>query len=426
MNVNVQKTVWSTAVWVGMAICLLGKPGAGWSGEPRLLNAIEKEIVSIIENNRSGVVRIHTLHIRPEGDDGQPFGTGFTHGTGFIFDSDGHILTVEGAVQGAEVIRVTLASGLETKATFVASDPVSEVAVIRVDLDSLTSVTFGNSDRVRVGHYAFILGNTFGNLNHSFGSVHEINPDQELIQVAAAVNPSYGGAPVFCSTGEAVGMVWAALDPAAALRQTQTPDGFPGSIAGWHELPTTVFVIPMNRVVSIARKLIADGEMAYGGLGVVVEEDKGGVRVIWVESQGPAWYSGLQTGDLILSYQGRSVAGPHHLRRLVMESAPGSPVLLGIRRQEKPVTTRVTVGRISREALADAGQPVLDEQVVLKQIAGPEQELGGVRQLLQTGSSGDGDLWASPGRPDRNREALFQQIHNVEQELGRLRQLLKK
>ena len=109
-----------------------------------------------------------------------------------------------------------------------------------------------------------------------------------------------------------------------------------------------------------------------------------------------------------------------------MESAPGSPVLLNIRRQDKPITTRVTVGKITHEALANAGRSVLDEKVVLKQIAGLEQELGGFRQLLQTGSPGGEELWPSPGSPDQNREALFRQINNVEQELGRLRQLLNK
>ena len=358
MNWNGLKKIRYLAFWAGVFV--FGKVGDGWSGELNLLNAIEREIVSIIENNRSSVVRIHTLHIHPKSDKEELFGTGFTHGTGFLFDSKGHILTVEGAVRNAEVIRVTLASGMETKATFVASDPVSEVAVIRVDLDSLTAVTFGNSDRVRVGHYAFILGNTFGNLNHSFGVVQEIDLEQELIQVSAAVNPSYGGAPVFCSTGEAVGMVWAALDPMAPLRQINSIEGFQGSLMGWYELPTTVFVIPLNRVISIAQRLISNGEVAYGGLGVVVEEDKLGVRVIWVEPQGPAWDSGLETGDLILSYQGRTVAGPHHLRRLVMECTPGSAVLIGIKREKKFVTNQVRVGKISREAITYLGQLVPD------------------------------------------------------------------
>ena len=82
-------------------------------------------------------------------------------------------------------IWVTLDTGRRLPARFVASDPVSEVAVIRVEAEGLEPIAIGNSDRVRIGHYAFILGNSFGNLTPSFGVVYKVDRAQDLIHVEA-------------------------------------------------------------------------------------------------------------------------------------------------------------------------------------------------------------------------------------------------
>ena len=75
----------------------------------------------------------------------------------------------------------------------------------------------GDSEGIRIGHYAFLLGNDFGNLVPAFGSVHEIYHDGDLFQVSARVQSSYGGAPVFCSNGRVGGMVWRYHDPVRAM-----------------------------------------------------------------------------------------------------------------------------------------------------------------------------------------------------------------
>tara|TARA_B100001123_G_scaffold433226_1_gene557553 strand:- start:3760 stop:4983 length:1224 start_codon:yes stop_codon:yes gene_type:complete len=322
--------------------------GTTWCGEQSLLNQIEEERAAIFEKNRPSVVRIHTISSDPGSGDGIQLGRGFMHGTGFVFDRKGYILTVDKAVSDAEEIWVTLASGMQLRAELVASDPNSEVAVILVDSGELQAAEIGNSDRVRVGHFAFILGNTFGNLTPSFGSTHEIDRGQDLMHITAPVHPSYGGAPVFCSTGEVVGMVWAAPNPWTGIDQVS------GSMMAWQEIPTTVFVVPVNRAIRIARNLLS-GVRAYGWLGVEgqYDEKRSGFQVQNVMDHGPAALSGLKRGDLILSFQGEEILSGEHLRSLVLTTSPGTKVQMKIKRDEKPETSRVEVGRMPPDVIVE-------------------------------------------------------------------------
>ena len=331
-----------------LLITLLFFPGPTWCGEQSLLNKIEEERATIFEKNRPSVVRIHTIYSDPGSGDGIQLGRGFMHGTGFVFDKKGYILTVDKAVSGAEEIWVTLASGMQLPAELVATDPNSEVAVIRVDAGDLQSVEIGNSDRVRVGHFAFILGNTFGNLTPSFGSAHEIDREQDLMHITAPVHPSYGGAPVFCSTGEVVGMVWAAPNPWTGLDQAS------GSMMAWQEIPTTVFVVPVNRAIRIARNLLS-GVQEYGWLGVEgqYDADRRCFQVQNVMHEGPAALSGIMHGDLILSFQGEEILSGEHLRSLVLSTSPGTQVHMKIKRDERPETPSVEVGRMPPDVLAE-------------------------------------------------------------------------
>ena len=345
-----------------------------------LLRAIEDEIVSILDTNRQGVVRIHALFAPDQNAD--PSGTVFTHGSGFVFDSRGYILTIEAAVQGAEEIRVTLSSEKQVRARLVGSDPISGVAVIHVDVDTLPMVKMGNSDRMRFGHYAFILGNDFGNLVPVFGTVHEIFQGEDLIQVSARVQSSYGGAPVFCSDGGVGGMVWRYQDTHkgyAPLEQLANAFmGIPG-------MPSSVFVIPINRAMRVAKKLITQGEMAYGWLGVEVGMQGDDVVVLDVAPQSPAKKSGVLPGDVLLAFGERAVAGPHHLRRLVMEGAPGDQIALGIRRQGQMVTQTVLLGEMPSRpmvAVSQVQETVPEDEMIYRQMDHLQKEMLRLQQLL--------------------------------------------
>ena len=353
-----------------------------------LLQAIDAEISDLLESNRRCVVRIHTIY--GPSQDARTFGYGsaYTHGTGFLIDVSGHILTVDKAVKGASEIRVTLADGTVSEAAFVASDTTSDVAVIRISGSHTDHITIGNSDRVRVGHYSFILGNAFDQLLPSIGSVYELNQDEDLIQITSSVYPSYGGAPVFNSVGRVVGMVWAAPLHAQNL----------AALSGIAELPTSVFVIPINRARRIATMLIEQGEMAYGWLGVEVDRETLPVVVTDVAEDGPAWMSGIRPGDQIITYNGRPVAGPFHLERLVMETPPGMGVPIRVKREGITVSTEaLVVGRQSGSRrpntygqLAGVGVESSDEALLgqadddlVYQIQTLEREIGRLRLLMQ-------------------------------------------
>jgi len=359
---------------------LWGTPLQAQAQKGGLLRAIEDEIVSILDTNRQGVVRIHALFAPGQNTD--PSGTVFTHGSGFVFDSRGYILTIEAAVQGAEEIRVTLSSEKQVRARLVGTDPISGVAVIQVDADKLPVVRVGNSERIRFGHYAFILGNDFGNLVPVLGTVHEIFQGEDLIQVSARVQSSYGGAPVFCSDGGVGGMVWRyqdthkGYDPLEQLANTFM--GIPG-------MPSSVFVIPINRAMRVAKKLITEGEMAYGWLGVEVGMQGEDVVVLDVAPQSPAKKGGVLIGDVLLDFGGRAVAGPHHLRRLVMEGAPGDQVALGVRRQGQIMTQTVLLGEIPPRPMVATSQvkkALPENEMIYRQMDHLQKEMVRLKQLL--------------------------------------------
>lgn len=351
--------------------------GKGWAAEGGVLEAIENEITAILETNRQGVVRIHALYPQLS-DDPKTSGAVFTHGTGFVFDTRGYILTIDAAVQGAKDIRVILSSGDQIPARMVGTDPISGVAVIRTETKSLPAVSLGNSERIRIGHYAFILGNDFGNLMPALGSVHEIFGDGDLLQITARVQSSYGGAPVFCSNGKVGGMVWRYEDPSTISNHR------PG-LSGWGETPSSVFVIPINRAMRVAHALVKNGVMAYGWLGVEVAVRGNDMVVLNVAPDSPARSGGIKPGDVLLTFENRPIAGPHHLKRLVMETLPGTPITLSIQRNGRAESCQVRLGALSeRPVLANRPEPAVttEDEMLYQQINHLQQEMGRLLQML--------------------------------------------
>ena len=375
---NNLKAMMARCLGCALALCLLA--GKGWG--TGLLHALENEIAAILESNRKGVVCIHALYPRPQADDGSR-GSLCAHGTGFVFDPRGYILTIEAAVKDAEEIRVTLASKVQVRASLVGSDPISGIAVIRTEAENLPTVVVGDSQKIRIGHYAFLLGNNFGNLVPSFGTVHEIHPDTDLIQVSAHVQSSYGGAPVFCSSGRVGGMVWRYQDPVRAIARDSGP--LSQTLRGWGPMPSSVFVIPINRAMRVARALVAHGQMAYGKLGVEVAQQGNEVVVVDVQPNSPATKGGLQSGDVVLSFRGRAIAGPVHLKRVVMESTPGETATLGIRRDGQVVAKRVVLCEMDRPtAVSSRPTPTPEDVAVYQKINDLQREVGRLWQMLHS------------------------------------------
>ena len=398
-------------------VCLFWPAADCLANDAGLLRRIEEERAAILERNRSSVVRIHAIYATSGGDEGLQLGRGFTHGTGFIIDGSGHVLTVEEAVRGADEIRVTLDSGVQVPATYVGSDEASEVALIHIQAEGLVPAELGDSDGLRVGHFAFILGNSFGNLRPSFGFAQEIDRTQDLIHIAAPVHPGYGGAPVFSSTGEVVGMVWAAVDPLSAFR-TSEREGAVGPVA-WQEAQTTVYVVPINRAVRIAGRLAKQRQPVYGYLGIQGElYPDGGVRVVDIAADGPAASSDISAGDLIVSYQGASVQNLWHFIYMVLTTAPGTSASLDLLRNGQRVAAAVTVGQMA---------PDVFNEIVAKMTPNPSGQDGGSVMPVGRGLAKPASL--GPGQPgafgfSQDPRAVFREIDKLEREILRLRQQL--
>ena len=182
-----------------------------------------------------------------------------------------------------------------------------------------------------------------------------------------------------------------------------------------------VLLIPINRAARIARRLVNDGQMAYGGLGVEIEQRERGVLVTWVQPSGPAFQAGWKKGDLILSFEGRPVAGAYHLRRMVNETAPGTSVLVEIERGDTPVIASVRVGEMPSSALGLSRDPTRAPDRSARRLAGLEQELGGLRQYMEGGPN---NLALTQQVSGPGSAAVSQQIDQLEREIGRLRRIL--
>jgi S1-C subfamily serine protease len=238
--------------------------------------------------------------------------TEFGSGSGFVIDTDGHIVTNNHVVEGADEIDVTFADGTVAVATVIGVDPYSDLAVIKVDVDAskLAPLTLADSDQTKVGQRVVAIGNPFGLVgtmtvgiisgkgrtlpaDSPSGGSNFSNPD--ILQTDAAINPGNSGGPLLNSNSDVIGVN-------AAIRT----DGTNRANSG------VGFAIPSNTVKRVAAQLIKDGRVSYPYLGVSVDSNnftigelaaalklpvKQGVLIASVIDGGPASRAGLKGGD---------------------------------------------------------------------------------------------------------------------------------
>ena len=233
---------------------------------------------------------------------------GHSLGSGVIIDADeGYIITNNHVIEDAEEIKVIMFDKREVKATIVAADPPSDLAVIKVDPGSLSTVELGNSDQLSVGEWVVAIGSPFGlHLNHTVtagivsavgrSSVISRNNFEDFIQHDAAINPGNSGGGLFNLDGELVG-----INTAIAT------DGFSRANAG------VGFAIPINMVKRVLEDLISEGKVTRGWLGVQIDnineglanalklEDLNGAIITHVISGSPAEEAGVEEKDVIIS-----------------------------------------------------------------------------------------------------------------------------
>jgi len=267
-------------------------------------------------------------------------------GSGVIIDAaKGYVLTNNHVIDGADDISATLHDGRTLKAKLIGSDPDTDVAVIQIPAEGLTSLPLADSSQLRVGDFVVALGNPFGvGQTATSGIVSGLNRSglrglgiQNFIQTDASINPGNSGGALVNLRGELVGINSAIYSPSG------------GNVG-------IGFAIPSNLAGSVMRQLIATGSVRHGSLGVQVQtidadiarllgikDDQRGVAVTEVRDASPAAKAGLQAGDVIVAANGRALLNENDFRNAEGLAAIGSTVEMKLLRDGKPLTVSAHV-----------------------------------------------------------------------------------
>ena len=281
-------------------------------------------------------------------------------GSGFIIDKKGIVVTNNHVIQGAEDIFVSVNGSKEYKAKLIGADPYMDLAVLQIESnDTFKIVSFGNSDKARVGDWVIAIGNPFGfGGTVTSGIISSRNRDigltryDDFIQTDASINQGNSGGPLFDLDGNVIGINTAIIAP-----------GSSGSIG-------IGFAIPANPASKVVEQLIKFGETKRGWLGVRIQEvskeiaelekleKPEGALVASVAENSPAAKGGIKAGDIILEFDGSKVDTMRTLPKLVAETKVGKRVELKIWRNQKLISKNVLLGRLESSDVFKAEKKV--------------------------------------------------------------------
>ncbi|MBL7212136.1 MAG: DegQ family serine endoprotease [Desulfobacteraceae bacterium] len=273
-------------------------------------------------------------------------------GSGFIIDENGHIVTNNHVVQGADKIKVILKDKREFDAKIVGLDPNTDLALIKITSDNhLPIIEFGNSDTLKVGEWVVAIGNPFG-LEHTVtagiisakGRVIGSGPYDDFLQTDASINPGNSGGPLIDMQGKVIGINTAIIPRGQGIG----------------------FAIPVNLAKGIVEQLKTKGEVTRGWLGVGIQDltkelreyhgiaDGEGVLVTQAFPGNPAEKAGIKTKDIILEVNGRKVKNSRDLSRMIAESPVGATVNLLVLQDGKEKVIGVKLGKRDDKKLASS------------------------------------------------------------------------
>jgi len=270
-------------------------------------------------------------------------------GSGIIISDDGYILTNNHVVEKASKVTVGLSDRRSFTAKVVGTDPLTDLAVIKIDAENLTSAFLGDSDNLKVGQWVMAIGNplslsstvTAGIVSAigrgQLGLIRDSYGVENFIQTDAVINPGNSGGAMVDLSGAVVG-----INSAIATQGTGTYIGYG-------------FAIPINLAKTVAKEIIAYGKVNRGYIGVNIGEvndalaksvglDKPqGVIIQGIVEGGAASDSDLKSGDIILSIDGREVNKPNELQSYVASKSAGTTINLKIFRDGKEVDRKITL-----------------------------------------------------------------------------------
>jgi Do/DeqQ family serine protease len=267
-------------------------------------------------------------------------------GSGVIVTASGYVLTNNHVVEQADEIEVALADGKKLLAKVVGNDPETDLAVLRVNAESLPAITFGSAENLRVGDAVLAIGNPFGvGQTVTSGIVSAlgrtglgINTFENFIQTDAAINPGNSGGALIDASGNLVGI------NTAIFSRTGGSMGIG-------------FAIPTSTAKMVLDQIVKTGAVTRGWIGVEVQEitppiaesfklgSTRGALIAGVLRGGPADKAGVKPGDVLTEVEGRPVADPTSMLNLIAALAPGKPASVKLKRNGNDVDATITVGR---------------------------------------------------------------------------------
>jgi serine protease Do len=268
-------------------------------------------------------------------------------GSGFVIDKDGYILTNNHVVEGADEITVRLSDEHEFDGKIIGRDTKTDIALIKVkSAEGLPIAKLGDSDDLEVGEWVMAIGNPFGleqtvtvGIVSAKGRVIGSGPYDNFIQTDASINPGNSGGPLFNTRGEVVGINTAI-------------------VAGGQGIG---FAIPINMAKSIVEQLKERGKVIRGWMGVIIQtvtpelaqsfglKEGKGALVADVEESGPAAKAGIERGDVIIEFDGKSIDEMSELPRMVAETPVGRKADVKVIRDGKEKTFNLVVGELPEE-----------------------------------------------------------------------------
>ena len=267
-------------------------------------------------------------------------------GSGFIIDAKGIVITNNHVIKGAENIIVRVDGDKEYKAKILGADPLSDVAVLKIDSDeNFIPVKFGDSDKARIGDWVIAIGNPFGlGGTVTSGIISARNRDlgmnryEDFIQTDASINVGNSGGPLFNMNGDVIGINTAILGQA-------------GSIG-------IGFAIPSNSAKKVIDQLIEFGETKRGWLGVRIQivtkeiadveklDKPRGALVASVAENSPSDKAGIKAGDIILEFNGVLINEMKELPKIVAQTEVGKTVEVKVWRNGKEISRKIKLGRL--------------------------------------------------------------------------------
>lgn len=312
------------------------------TSQPTVVPAAPNSAIAVVQHVGASVVTVINQQMFQGFDTVQPVGSG----TGFIVDQQGHIVTNWHVVQGGQEFLVILSNGERRPATLVGSDPISDLAVVKIDGALPAVASFGDSDLLQVGESVLAIGSPLGTYTNTVteGIISALGRDlpqsnyNNLIQHDAAINPGNSGGPLFNMQGQVIGVNTLGV-----------------SEENGQSIQGLFFALPGNQVNSIVSRLIADGRVVYPFFGITYQTINwqnaaqanlpvdSGVYITEVSEGGPAAAAGLLPGDIVVSIDGVAIDEQNAFAEVLFLHKPGDTVTVVVLRGDQNLTVMLTL-----------------------------------------------------------------------------------